>query len=101
MGGNVMLRRLVQTRIVVALLVATLANNGKEPATSGQVFKSENVSHILSTMNMAGLYDEPDGLAWQGSLPAKSVVGGDIVAVVPGKGAIAVFGPPLDEAGTA
>jgi glutaminase len=32
-------------------------------------------------------------------LPAKSGVGGGIVAVVPGKGAIAVFAPPLDEAG--
>jgi glutaminase len=32
-------------------------------------------------------------------LPAKSGVGGGIVAIVPGKGAIAVFAPPLDEAG--
>ena len=29
----------------------------------------------------------------------KSGVGGGIVAIVPGKGAIAVFAPPLDEAG--
>jgi glutaminase len=50
-------------------------------------------------MIMAGLYDGSGGWAWHVGLPAKSGVGGGIVAVVPGKGAIAVFAPPLDEAG--
>ena len=36
---------------------ATLANNGRNPATGEQVIKAENVPHILSTMIMAGLYD--------------------------------------------
>ena len=50
-------------------------------------------------MMTAGLYDGSGGWAWHVGLPAKSGVGGGIVAVVPGKGAIAVFAPPLDEAG--
>ena len=50
-------------------------------------------------MMMAGLYDGSGGWAWHVGLPAKSGVGGGIVAVVPGKGAIAVFSPRLDEAG--
>jgi len=50
-------------------------------------------------MMMAGLYDGSGGWAWHVGLPAKSGVGGGIVAVAPGKGAIAVFAPPLDEAG--
>ena len=50
-------------------------------------------------MMMAGLYDGSGGWAWHVGLPAKSGVGGGILAVVPGKGAIAVFAPPLDEAG--
>jgi glutaminase len=45
------------------------------------------------------LYDGSGGWAWHVGLPAKSGVGGGILAVVPGKGAIAVFAPPLDEAG--
>jgi glutaminase len=83
----------------LARMGATLANNGINPATGQQVIKAEDVPHILSTMTMAGLYDGSGGWAWQVGLPAKSGVGGGIVAIIPGKGAIAVFAPPLDEAG--
>lgn len=83
----------------LARMGATLANNGVNPVTGEQVIKPEDISHILSTMTMAGLYDGSGGWAWHVGLPAKSGVGGGIVAVVPGKGAIAVFAPPLDEAG--
>jgi glutaminase len=83
----------------LARMGATLANNGINPATGEQVIKPEDIPHILSTMMMEGLYDGSGGWAWKVGLPAKSGVGGGIVAVAPGKGAIAVFAPPLDEAG--
>jgi glutaminase len=83
----------------LARMGATLANNGINPATGERVIKAEDIPHILSTMMMAGLYDGSGGWAWHVGLPAKSGVGGGILAVVPGKGAIAVFAPPLDEAG--
>jgi glutaminase len=83
----------------LARMGATLANNGINPITGEQVIKRENIPYILSAMTMAGLYDGSGGWAWQVGLPAKSGVGGGIVAVIPGKGAIAVFAPPLDEAG--
>ena len=83
----------------LARMGATLANNGVNPATGEQVIKREDIPHILSTMMMAGLYDGSGGWAWHVGLPAKSGVGGGIVAIAPGKGAIAVFAPPLDEAG--
>jgi glutaminase len=85
--------------VQLARMGATLANNGVNPATGQQVIRREDVPHILSTMMMAGLYDGSGGWAWHVGLPAKSGVGGGIVAIVPGKGAIAVFAPPLDEAG--
>lgn len=85
--------------VQLARMGATLANNGINPATGEQVIKRENVPEILSAMMMAGLYDGSGGWAWHVGLPAKSGVGGGIVAIVPGKGAIAVFAPPLDEAG--
>ena len=83
----------------LAVMGATLANNGINPLTGEQVIKRENVPEILSAMTMAGLYDGSGGWAWHVGLPSKSGVGGGIVSVVPGKGAIAVFAPPLDKAG--
>src|SRR5947207_12719130 len=78
--------------VQLARMGAMLANNGKNPATGEQVIKPENVPYILSSMMMAGLYDGSGGWAWKVGLPAKSGVGGGIVAVVPGKGAIAEIG---------
>jgi len=83
----------------LARMGATLANHGVNPATGEQVIKSDDIPFILSAMTMAGLYDSSGYWAWHVGLPAKSGVGGGIVAVVPGKGAIAVFAPRLDEAG--
>src|SRR5206468_11612659 len=77
---------------------ATLANHGRSPVTGEQIIREEDVPYILSTMAMAGLYDGSGSWAWHVGLPAKSGVGGGILAVVPGKGAIAVFAPPLNEA---
>jgi len=85
--------------IQLARMGATLANNGKNPASGEQLIKADNVPYILSSMMMAGLYDGSGGWAWKVGLPAKSGVGGGIVAVVPGKGAIADFSPRLDDAG--
>ena len=83
----------------LARMGATLANNGINPATGERVIKSADIPFILSAMSMAGLYDSSGYWAWHVGLPAKSGVGGGIVAVVPGKGAIAVFSPRLDDAG--
>jgi len=85
--------------VQLARMGATLANNGINPATGEQVIKREDIPYILSAMTVAGLYDASGGWAWHVGLPAKSGVGGGIVAVAPGKGAIAVFAPRLDEAG--
>ncbi len=83
----------------LARMGATLANNGVNPVTGEQVIKAENVPYILATMTMAGLYDGSGGWAWHVGLPAKSGVGGGILAVAPGKGGIAAFAPRLDTAG--
>jgi glutaminase len=83
----------------LAVMGATIANNGRNPLSGEQVISRENVPHILAEMMMAGLYDGSGSWAWHVGIPAKSGVGGGILAVVPGKGAMAVFAPPLDEAG--
>ena len=83
----------------LAMMGATIANNGINPATGVRVIKAENIPHILAAMSTAGLYDSSGSWAWHVGLPAKSGVGGGIIAVVPGKGAVASFAPPLDQAG--
>jgi glutaminase len=83
----------------LAQMGATLANNGMNPTTGEQVIKAENVPHILAAMMMAGLYDGSGGWAWHVGLPAKSGVGGGILSIGPGKGAIGAFAPRLDTAG--
>jgi glutaminase len=83
----------------LAQMGATLANNGINPVTGERVIREVDIPHILSAMTMAGLYDASGAWAWHVGLPAKSGVGGAILAIAPGKGAIAVFAPRLDEAG--
>ena len=83
----------------LAQMGATLANNGMNPVTGEQVIKAQYVPYILSTMMMAGLYDASGAWAWHVGLPAKSGVGGGILAIAPGKGGIGAFAPRLDEAG--
>ena len=69
--------------VQLARMGATRANNGVNPATGKQVIKPDNVPYILASMTRAGLYDGSGGWAWKVGLPAKSGVGGGIVAVVP------------------
>ena len=83
----------------LATMAATLANGGKNPVTGKQVIKTDNVPEILAVMATAGLYDDSGKWLFKTGLPAKSGVGGGIIAVSPGKFGIAVVSPPLDEAG--
>jgi glutaminase len=83
----------------LAMMAATLANGGKNPVTGQQVIASEHVPKILAVMSTAGLYDDSGIWLYNVGLPAKSGVGGGIIAVSPGKFGIAAFSPPLDTAG--
>jgi len=83
----------------LAIMAATLANGGKNPVTGKTVMKSENVPGVLSVMATAGLYDDAGKWLFKTGLPAKSGVGGGIIAVVPGRFGIAAISPPLDKAG--
>jgi glutaminase len=83
----------------LAMMAATLANGGKNPVTGKQVVKTDNVPEILAVMATAGLYDDSGKWLYATGLPAKSGVGGGILAVSPGKFGVAVISPPLDAAG--
>jgi glutaminase len=83
----------------LAIMAATLANGGKNPVTGKMAMKPENVPRVLAVMATAGLYDDSGKWLYKTGLPAKSGVGGGIIAVVPGKYGIAAISPPLNGAG--
>lgn len=83
----------------LAIMGATLANKGINPLTHEQVIAPEYVRDVLAEMTINGLYEKSGAWWFFVGLPAKSGVGGGILAIVPGKMAIAVFSPPIDESG--
>jgi len=83
----------------LATMAATLAFAGKNPVTNKQVLDAAKVPGVLAVMATAGLYDDSGKWLYHTGLPAKSGVGGGIIAVSPGKFGIAVVSPPLDDAG--
>jgi glutaminase len=87
------------TTVDLAIMGATLANGGVNPITAKRVMKRANVAPVLALMAMEGLYTASGDWAYTVGLPAKSGVGGGLVAVSPGKMAIAAYSPPLDQAG--
>jgi glutaminase len=83
----------------LALIGATLANGGTHPLTGVQALRAEFLGPVLSVMTTCGVYDFTGEWIDRVGLPAKSGVGGGIVAVLPGQLGIGVFSPPLDERG--
>jgi glutaminase len=83
----------------LAMMAGTLAVGGKNPVTNKQVIDAQKVPGVLAVMATAGLYDDSGKWLYRTGLPAKSGVGGGIIAVSPGKFGIAVISPPLDDAG--
>lgn len=83
----------------LAVMAATLANGGKNPVTRKQVIDPRHVPGILAVMATAGLYDDSGKWLFHTGLPAKSGVGGGIIAVVPGRFTVCVWSPELNAAG--
>jgi glutaminase len=82
-----------------ATMAGTLANGGVNPVTKKKIVSPETVMYTLPVMATAGLYDDSGIWLYNAGVPAKSGVGGCLIAVVSGKFGIAVVSPPLDKAG--
>ncbi|HSA88802.1 MAG TPA: glutaminase A, partial [Burkholderiales bacterium] len=83
----------------LALMGATLANGGVNPVTGVRALAEEYVDNVLSVMATCGMYDYSGEWLYRTGLPAKSGVGGGILAVQPGRIGIGVFSPRLDAQG--
>lgn len=83
----------------LAYMAATLANGGTHPLTGAKAIAPEHVERVLSVMTTCGMYDFAGSWLYEVGMPAKSGVGGGIIAVLPGRFGIGVFSPRLDEKG--
>ncbi len=80
----------------LARAASFLANHGTVPWSGQQVLDQSSAKRISAVMLTCGTYDAAGDFAYRVGLPAKSGVGGAIVAVIPGEAAVAVWSPGLD-----
>ncbi|NKX89633.1 glutaminase A [Nocardia coubleae] len=83
----------------LAVMAATLADNGVNPATHERALSTALTERVLSVMTTCGMYNAAGDWVTTVGLPAKSGVGGGIIAVLPGQLGISVYSPRLDGQG--
>ncbi len=76
-----------------------LANHGRAPFTGEKLFPPEYARYVNAVLMTCGMYDGSGEFAVRVGVPAKSGVGGGIMAVVPTRMGIGIFSPALDAKG--
>ena len=83
----------------IAIMAATLANRGINPVTGEQVVTPYAISRTLSVMTSSGMYDYAGEWIYRVGIPAKSGVGGGILAALPARLGLGSYSPRLDSHG--
>lgn len=83
----------------LAHAAATIANGGVSPTDGREVLSADLARKLTSLICTVGFYQSTGDWLYRTGIPAKSGVGGGILAVVPGVMGIGAFAPPLDAAG--
>lgn len=83
----------------IAVMAATLANRGVNPVTGEQVLTPYAISRTLSVMTSSGMYDYAGEWIYRIGIPAKSGVGGGILAALPARLGLGSYSPRLDKHG--
>src|ERR1700730_12862017 len=83
----------------IAIMAATLANRGISPVTGEQVMTPYAISRTLSVMTSSGMYDYAGEWIYRVGIPAKSGVGGGILAALPARLGLGSYSPRLDKHG--
>ncbi|WP_018691607.1 glutaminase [Algicola sagamiensis] len=78
---------------------AFLANKGICPFTKKTITTVKQTRQINALLSTSGMYDQSGTFAFEVGLPAKSGVGGGIVAIIPNQGVICAWSPKLNEYG--
>jgi glutaminase len=85
--------------VELARAVRFLGNKGVDPASGESVIDPSSAKRLSALMLTCGTYDAAGDFAFRVGLPAKSGVGGGIVAILPGQCGICVWSPALEESG--
>src|SRR6202035_3996709 len=83
----------------IAVMAATLANRGVNPVTGEQVMSAYAISRTLSVMTSSGMYDYAGEWIYRVCIPAKSGVGGGILAALPARLGLGSYSPRLHQPG--
>jgi glutaminase len=83
----------------LAIMAATIANNGINPKTGKKIVDKKYISYILEHMINNGLYEESDDWFKSVGFSGKSGVGGLLMIVIPGVMGIGIASPPLNKHG--
>jgi glutaminase len=83
----------------IAVMAATLANGGVNPVTGEQVITPYAIARTLSVMTSSGMYDFAGEWIYRVGIPAKSGVGGGILAALPARLGLGSYSPKLDKHG--
>jgi glutaminase len=83
----------------LAVMAATLANNGVNPLTKTECISPDNLRNVLSILFTCGMYNYSGEWAFDVGLPAKSGICGGIILVIPGVMGVAIYSPRLDKRG--
>ena len=85
--------------IDLAMFGSVLANDGITPWNGERLMSRETCRIVKTIMVTCGMYDASGEFAVHIGIPAKSGVGGGILATVPRRMGIGVYGPALDKKG--
>lgn len=83
----------------LAKIAFVFANKGKNIATGEQIFDEKYARYINAILVTCGMYDGSGEFALNVGVPAKSGVGGGIMAIVPNRMGIGIYSPALDNKG--
>ena len=83
----------------LAKMAFVFANGGVDLATGERLFEKEHAKYVNAILITCGMYDGSGDFAIRVGVPAKSGVGGGIMAVVPGKVGIGIYSPALNRKG--